>query len=78
MNESEKHLQNRQWLVSMLAEEIFGPNSRLCTSSQNLLQDPTVIKYDDILNFEDWEDYNKLYFTESIDTLDAVKKHFNL
>ena len=65
MTESEKHLQNRQWLLSVLAEEIFGPDSRLCTSNITRLGKPTIIKYEDTLNFESWEEYNKLYSTES-------------
>ena len=65
MIESEKHLENRQWLLSVLAEEIFGPDSRLCTSNISRLEKPTIIKYEDTLNFESWEEYNKLYCTES-------------
>ena len=61
-------------MLSVLAEEIFGPGNRLCQSKFTHFPDATIIKADDTLNFETWEEYNKIYCTECEDPIDSSNK----
>ena len=55
------HLSNRDRLVSALAGEIFGPNSRWEDSDSQLYLESQTLQTDQPIRFQSWDEYNKRY-----------------